>query len=65
MFHSPIDPAPQYSSFRNQHLHSFVFLKVVEVAWNIDSTVLAVWAEEMSSQDLAKPQEFVPKSYGK
>ena len=40
-----------------------VFLKVVDLAWNIDSTVLAVWAEELPSKELT--QEFVPRSYGK
>ena len=42
-----------------------MFLKVVEVAWNIDSTVLAVWAEELPPKELTKAQEFAPKSYGK
>ena len=42
----------------------FFFSKVVELAWNIDSTVLAVWAVELQPQDLTESQ-FVPKSYGK
>ncbi|XP_078368242.1 elongator complex protein 1-like isoform X2 [Oculina patagonica] len=37
--------------------------KVVEVAWNSDSTVLAVWAEELPSQESINSQEFLPKSY--
>ena len=32
------------------------------MAWNIDSTVLAVWTEELPPH---KSQGFVPKSYGK
>ena len=40
-----------------------VFLKVMDLAWNIDSTVLAVWAEELPPEE--STQEFVPKSYGK
>ena len=40
------------------------FSKVVELAWNIDSTVLAVWAVELQPPDLTESQ-FVPKSYGK
>ena len=40
------------------------FSKVVELAWNIDSTVLAVWAVELQSPDLTESQ-FVAKSYGK
>lgn len=40
------------------------FSKVVELAWNVDSTVLAVWAVELQSQELTESQ-FVPKSYGK
>ena len=40
------------------------FSKVVELAWNIDSTVLAAFSEELQSQDLTESQ-FVPKSYGK
>ena len=43
---------------------SVFFSKVVELAWNVDSTVLAVWAVELQSQDLPESQ-FVPKSYGK
>lgn len=41
---------------------NFTF-KVVELAWNIDSTVLAVCAEELPSKESS--QEFFPKSYGK
>ncbi|KAJ7339624.1 hypothetical protein OS493_006029 [Desmophyllum pertusum] len=37
--------------------------KVVEVAWNSDSLVLAVWAEELPKPEIIQPQEFVPKSY--
>ncbi|XP_073242058.1 elongator complex protein 1-like [Porites lutea] len=37
-------------------------VQVVELAWNIDSTVLAVWAVELQSQELTESQ-FVPKSY--
>ena len=36
-------------------------LKVREVLWNNDSSVLAVWCEEMSTED---KEEFHPKSYG-
>ena len=35
----------------------------MDLAWNIDSTVLAVWAEELPPKE--STQEFVPKSYGK
>ncbi|XP_020621181.1 elongator complex protein 1-like isoform X1 [Orbicella faveolata] len=37
--------------------------KVVEVAWNSDSCVLALWAEELPSQEIPQSQEFLPKSY--
>lgn len=36
----------------------------MEVAWNSDSNVLAVWAEELPSQELPQSQEFLPRSYG-
>ena len=39
------------------------FFKVMEVAWNIDSTVLAVWEEELPSEESS--QDFIPNSYGK
>ena len=32
------------------------------MAWNNDSSVLAVWAEELPSQE--QSQEFSPKAYG-
>ncbi|XP_068740348.1 elongator complex protein 1-like [Montipora capricornis] len=36
-------------------------VKVMEVAWNIDSTVLAVWEEELPSEESS--QDFIPNSY--
>lgn len=36
--------------------------KVLEIAWNNDSSVLAVWSEELPSTE--QKEEFVPKSYG-
>lgn len=36
--------------------------KVLEIAWNNDSSVLAVWSEELPSTE--QIEEFVPKSYG-
>ncbi|XP_067016133.1 elongator complex protein 1-like [Acropora muricata] len=36
-------------------------IKVIEVSWNIDSTVLAVWVEELPSK--GSSEDFIPKSY--
>ncbi|XP_077988781.1 elongator complex protein 1-like isoform X3 [Glandiceps talaboti] len=38
-------------------------VKVVEMMWNVDSTVLALWLEELPSEQAKAQENFTPKSY--